>query len=59
MSVYGGEPLTNQVRLEKGSAALQAYCAAVRAKYHASMVSNGTRCDDVGSLVSRRRIREA
>jgi uncharacterized protein len=57
---YGGEPLMNQDFLEKGSAALQAYCAAVGVRYHASIVSNGTRWPaDVGSFVTRHRIREA
>jgi uncharacterized protein len=56
---YGGEPLMNLDFLEKGSTALQEYCAAAGVKYHASIVSNGTRWPaDVASFVSRHRIRE-
>ncbi len=56
---YGGEPLMNQDFLELGSAALQAFCAAENVRYHASIVSNGTRWpEDVAGFVARHRLRQ-
>jgi uncharacterized protein len=56
---YGGEPLLGAEFLESASTALQEYCAAHGVRYHASVVSNGTRWpDDVGEFVARHRIRQ-
>jgi uncharacterized protein len=56
---YGGEPLLNVEAIERGSAAMQAYCAEAGVSYHASMLSNGTRWpEDVGAFVARHKLRQ-
>lgn len=55
---YGGEPLMNPGFLEEGSLALQSFCRSGWIKYHASIVSNGTRWPaEVGPFVIRHKIR--
>jgi uncharacterized protein len=56
---YGGEPLLNIEAMERGSLAIQEYCASAGVAYHASVLSNGTRWpDDVGEFVARHRLRQ-
>ena len=56
---YGGEPMLGIDFLERGSLALQEYCRSAGIRYHASIISNGTRWpDDPGTFVARHRIRE-
>jgi uncharacterized protein len=56
---FGGEPLLNLEAIERGSAAMQAYCAEAGVSYHASVLSNGTRWpEDVGAFVARHKLRQ-
>jgi uncharacterized protein len=56
---YGGEPLMNLDFMEKASLALQSFCVGEGVKFHASIVSNGTRWPaDIGSFVVRHKIRQ-
>jgi uncharacterized protein len=56
---YGGEPLLNVEAMERGSLAIQRYCAEAGVSYHASVLSNGTRWpEDVGAFVARHKLRQ-
>jgi uncharacterized protein len=56
---YGGEPLLNLDFIEQASPEIQRVCEIEKARYSASVISNGTAWPmDVGHFVKRHRIRQ-